>query len=258
MSRIHHFEVTVDNLQQRLSQFKEVLGFEVFAHKYNTQGKGIAVALRIDSIVVVLQTTECFSQLYSTTPEAKRLMPNASDWVSNVVLVMDREEFDKVSNKLFTSSEIDVIQTNRTEPQPSGGSQRSTLQVAADETSSHANVSKSDSTRTSPATGSHTQSNKIITIRSPFADTYHTLMEKGHCDCLCSLEARTAPVSDMFCSSCLPGFAVCPRLIGQSCSVCDEQFGITPSTVTTPPSLTHIDHVTFACNTATSESLLTW
>ncbi len=255
MSRIHHFEVTVNNLQQRLSQFKGVLGFEVFAHKNNTQGKCNAVALRIGSIVVVLQTIECFSQLYGTKPEATRLRPNASDWISNVALVMDREEFDKVSSKLFTSSEIDVIHTTNTE-QSFGCSQlRSKLQVAADGASSH--VSESDSTQTSLATGSYTQ-NKIIsiTIRSPFPDIYHSLMEEGHRDCLCSLEARTA--QDMFCSSCLPGFAVCPRLIGQLCSVCEEQFITPPAPVTQRPSLTHIDHVTFACNTATSERLLNW
>ena len=228
MSQIHHFEVTTRDLSRRVQQFKNNLGFQVFAHRTGEQDNIRAVALHVNSIVVVIQTIELFNEVYNANGDN---LPS-TDWISNVTLLMNSSEFEKVFGK---ANECDSKITNCL------------------------NTDCSVQTGYNKTRTSNSSITRLFTLKSPFPSVYHTVME-GQCDC-CSLmtgDFNKTNQPDWFTNTCLFGFTTCPSLFGnKSCHICD-MYKIPLEYTIKRPLLSHVDHVTFACNTSTSSSLLKW
>lgn len=89
---------------------------------------------------------------------------------------------------------------------------------------------------------------RMFRVSTPFRSVHHTIM-CGECNCVNLTEKQTN-------FSCLDGFTKCPKLDGHYCSICSGRFEVMCYNV--PSDISHVDHVTFACHTHSSEDMLDW
>ena len=244
MSQVHHFEVTTQNLFQRVLQLRTKLGFQVFAHATDTHSNSntvSAIALHLNSIIVIVQSVKRFIQLY--LGEQMSDLPGDSDWVSNVTWLMVSSEFKKTCTRVFKHGNVTVINCMNLDCLSYSGKRISSVE--------------SPKTIDCVKTVSNSK-NKMFTLLSPFSGVYHTVMD-GHCDCSSLMDSPCFNTSNdsLFSDTCLPGFTLCPLLVGQQCLVCDP-FAVPIGFTVQRPLWTHIDHITFACNTSSSSHLLQW
>lgn len=257
MSRIHHFEISARNLIQRVSQFKNQLGFQIFAHRNKTSGvkQNEAIALFLNSIIVIIESVED-----SNEDEPSMPLP-ITDWISNVAIHLSGEDFKKTYHRVCNSG-VNIEQSmnivNDTD-YTTTDIQRHT-------------VTRTDSNTTSVSHGMGlrldteclSESIQMFSIESPFPHISHTLI-CGHCNCIQLTNQCTDPIlrteveensSDQLSNTCLTGFKTCHRVLGRTCQICDQKYGGICSIV--PPPVSHVDHVTFACHTSTSQKFLKW
>ena len=88
-----------------------------------------------------------------------------------------------------------------------------------------------------------------FTIQSPFPSVQHTIIS-GPCRCGALDTTAATPLT------CLPGFVPCR---GSPCNICSSRFS-SLSLLRSPGlcSITHVDHVTFACPAGSASSVLLW
>ena len=99
-------------------------------------------------------------------------------------------------------------------------------------------------------------------ICSPFSSVQHTIIARCNGECTqesSSSDGLKGPSQSVLGTethtACLPGFVKCPLTQGQLCGVCSDRF---PRQLHGLPQISHVDHVTFACKTGTSEALVDW
>ena len=87
-----------------------------------------------------------------------------------------------------------------------------------------------------------------FTIQSPFPSVQHTIIS-GLCRCGALDTTKEPPLT------CLPGFMPCR---GNPCNICSSRFSFSPLCSSGLRSITHVDHVTFACPVGSASSVLSW
>ena len=115
----------------------------------------------------------------------------------------------------------------------------------------HQTVVSSGATITSPLQRSRSQPSEFssFTIQSPFPSVQHTIIS-GPCQCG-ALDTTTATSL-----TCLPGFVPCR---GSPCNICSARFpSLSPLHSSGLHTITHVDHVTFACPVGNASSVLSW
>ena len=266
MSQIHHFEVTTRSLHQRVYQFQNQLGFKVFAHRGGCDRDSSAVAVYTGSIVAVIQDIDLFKESYH---DEESCLP-ATDWISNVALIMSSSEFGKTIDRI-TSKGTEIVGSLTYISK--GGvygtndfpiNRRKNRAVTVDSYDSHEasvceNVHEIRGSQNLPVQASETEprlETEHITVKSPFPGVYHTIMT-GQCDCqyLKNDNSFTTDLLNWFGGTCLSGFSCCPQLGGRPCELCNQ---FTYVSRVENPLVTHIDHVTFACDMLMSSAVSKW
>ena len=254
MSRIHHFGISTRNLIQRVSQFKNQLGFQIFAHRDKTSGvkQNEAIALFLNSIIVTIESVEDSNKDESSMP-----LP-ITDWISDVAIYLSIEDFKKTYHRVCNSGVYIKQSMNIVNETDNDIQRHNETQTDSNSTSvSHEMGLRLD-------TGCLSKSIQMFSIESPFPHISHTLI-CGQCNCIQLTDQCTDPIlrtkleensSDQLSNSCLTGFITCHRVLGRTCQICDQKYGGVCSIV--PPPVSHVDHVTFACHTSTSQKFLKW
>lgn len=230
MVSLHHFQVTTGNLLRRVSQFQSQFGFKVLGHRQSCSNE--EVALYINSVVMVIRGVNPVS------------METLSDWISDVVLhVPTSEQYDKLYVR---------VRSCGTDVESSSIPLKSHSCTTCNSTCSTELQTGSENFIPIPG-GMETRMFRIVT---PFRSVCHTVM-CGKCNCV---ESRGGGEGDDVCRtcpiSCLPGFVRCPRLYDMPCTVCSGRFESSCRNV--PHDISHVDHVTFACHTNSSDTILEW
>ncbi|XP_003383900.2 PREDICTED: uncharacterized protein LOC100633625 [Amphimedon queenslandica] len=224
MASIHHFEVLTSNLSHRVNQFQSQFGFKVFAHSATsdqpTTVEGEGVALHINSVVMVIRGVKGVSP------------PN--DWISDVALhISSSTQFDGLLERLQSTSDASVLRTSCTTDTPRPLAEGLLCPAGT-----------GDNTRT--------KQRKYFKVSSPFSSVCHTVI----CgECSCKEGWRDGGEGEGI--ECLLGFVKCPLLYGEPCSSCSGRFD-SSSLVSRPRDVSHVDHVTFACHTHSSDDILKW
>lgn len=100
-------------------------------------------------------------------------------------------------------------------------------------------------------THSHTTSDiEQFKLSTPFHSVLHTI-QYGDCNCVRSKDYCTS--TDI---KCIPGYSWCPLMYDRYCDICCQHFNYNSTSI--PRGISHVDHVTFACQTNTSDNILKW
>ena len=252
MASFHHFVVSSTNLERRVPQFQNQFGFQVFAHRTaekcdKNEEECEAVALYINSVVIVIRGVGTSKRVAMETSDNE---PHG-DWISNVVLhASNDDQYIKMYKRAMSHvswTETQISSVMRTDSQSKTTSTRLLSQCEASK--------------------SHSQTDgiglRMFDVHTPFCFVYHTIM-CGSCNCARSWTLNVKDKTSMHNSfdqfspriSCLPGFTWCPEIYNQPCRLCCGRFDSVSSHV--PRGISHVDHVTFACHTGTSDSILKW
>lgn len=237
MASVHHFQVSTINLNHRINQFQRQFGFKVLGHSTaegnsSKSGQEVSteeregVALFINSVVMVIRGVN----------EGEAV----NDWISDVVLrTSSSSQYERILKRVQSSSD-DILKTtshhshcSTDEPHPPAEA------LCADD-----DVDSTDSCDSVLGT----KEMKYFRVSTPFRAVDHTVFN-GVCDCKDSIKEEGS-------ISCLPGFIRCPALYGKSCSLCSGRFESLLAVV--PREISHVDHVTFACHTHSSDDILKW
>ena len=220
MLSVHHFTISTSDLRHRVSQFKKQFGFQIFAHYTSpSSNSSSGVALFINSVVVVVSEVVPMETSHTST----------DDWVSDVVLhTTDSNQYRQMYERMSTYC------------QRFNSSESSIYQTSSSQTHSHSN-------NRSPSE----QELNMFQVLTPFKSVQHTVI-CGQCNCI-----KSQPFTGKGNINCLIGYKWCSKLFDKSCDVCDSHF-TTDCFVNIPTGISHVDHVTFACHTNTSEMILKW
>ena len=151
-----------------------------------------------------------------------------NDWISDVSFhISSSSQFDGLLERLQSTYDPSILRTSCTTDDP---------RLLAED-------------MYPPDDDTGTKQMKYFKVSSPFSSVSHTVL-CGECSCKEGDDGGKG-------IECLLGFVKCPLVYGEPCLSCSGRFD-SSSSVSRPHDVSHVDHVTFACDTHSSDDLLKW